>query len=348
MFKSIPKCPVDPDTRVWVEKRMAWLASEFGRDRLRSAPVVLPTSEFFPDPYDGSDEAVRAILDRVCGYMGVPPESIEFSIYDDKPPIETDGLVRGTVGLYQEEGDNFRIWLESGSLDDPLALVATMAHELGHVLLLGSGRVSADEPDHEPLTDLLTVFLGLGVITSNSVVREKNWRMGHFSAWGVSRQGYLTMPVYGYALAVFSVWRDEDKPRWARSLRPDVRQAFDQGRRFLALEDNPAAPPGPTKPFPSKTGDPPGQAEPGQVAEDPDGEDDGISRCPFCEAVLDESEREQNICDECQYSAERNRQELIADQLKEEADYRAKSKVARIAFACIVLFVLVFILIKAV
>jgi hypothetical protein len=39
----------------------------------------------------------------------------------------------------------------------PKALVATIAHELGHVLLLGDGRVATQQQDHEPLIYLLTV-----------------------------------------------------------------------------------------------------------------------------------------------------------------------------------------------
>jgi len=44
----------------------------------------------------------------------------------------------------------------------------TALHELGHVLLLADGKISKDRKDHEHLTDLLTVWLGLGIFTANS------------------------------------------------------------------------------------------------------------------------------------------------------------------------------------
>jgi hypothetical protein len=50
----------------------------------------------------------------------------------------------------------------------PVALVSTLAHELGHVLLLADGRISAQQQDHEPLTDLLTIFFGLGIFSANA------------------------------------------------------------------------------------------------------------------------------------------------------------------------------------
>src|SRR5262249_53438579 len=137
----------------------------------------------------------------------------------------------------------FRIWIEASNLHDPLALVATLSHELGHVLLLGHGRISADAEDHEPLTDLLTAYLGMGVFTANAVLREKYWDGGSTSGWSMGRRGYLTMPMYGYALALFARDRDEENPPWADALRRDVRSAFDQARRFLSKAPSPIAAP---------------------------------------------------------------------------------------------------------
>jgi predicted Zn-dependent protease len=48
-------------------------------------------------------------------------------------------------------------------MKDPMKLVAVIAHELGHVILLRSELVDREEADMEPLNDLLTVFLGQGI-----------------------------------------------------------------------------------------------------------------------------------------------------------------------------------------
>src|SRR5262245_28381795 len=68
-----PGCPVGPKDKAWIENRMRWLAREFGLERLREAPVMLPTPEFFPDPYSGTKKAVRPIFERVCGCMKIDP-----------------------------------------------------------------------------------------------------------------------------------------------------------------------------------------------------------------------------------------------------------------------------------
>jgi hypothetical protein len=182
------------------------------------------------------------MLNRVCGYMGLNPGCVEMSLYDDQAPLSGHPMLggqwhAGTAGLYQPEGGKFRIWVEATNLDDPLGMVATMAHELGHVHLLGHGRISPDAEDHEPLTDLLTVFLGLGVITANSVIREQSWQDGPYAGWKIGRRGYLSMSIFGYALALFARSRGEDGYDWKGELRPDVRSAFKQSLQFLAVED---------------------------------------------------------------------------------------------------------------
>jgi uncharacterized protein YjbI with pentapeptide repeats len=233
-FASEPDCPIDPPTREWIERRWAWLTEQFGLERVRSSRVILPSADFFPDSYQGTADDARVMLDRVCGYMGIAPETVELSIFEDRNPVH-DGQGRlGTAGLYHEEAGKFRIWVEVGNLDDPLGLVATMAHEIGHVLLLGHGRVSPDAEDHEALTDLLTVYLGMGVFTANSVIREHYWHAGAVAGWSMGRRGYLSMPMYGYALARFARTRAEEDPPWAKHLRADVHSAFTKSCRLLA------------------------------------------------------------------------------------------------------------------
>ena len=65
---------------------------------------------------------------------------------------------------------------------------------LGHVHLLGHGRIDDEAEDHEPLTDLLTVLFGMGVFTANAVIREHHWDAGPVSGWSINRRGYLGMP----------------------------------------------------------------------------------------------------------------------------------------------------------
>jgi hypothetical protein len=238
-FRSKTECPVDPATRQWIDTRWEWLESQFGLERLRDGRVILPRPECFPEPFHGKEVDARRMLDRVCTYMDIEPDTVELSLYEERKPVYEGGWRHGTAGLYHPDGDKFHIWVEVANLDDPLALVATMAHELGHVHLLGHGRISDEAEDHEPLTDLLTVYLGMGVFTANSVIREQYWHAGQVSGWSMGRQGYLGMPAFGYAFDLFARARGEPDAEWVRELRLDVRSAFKQTMRLLAAEAGP-------------------------------------------------------------------------------------------------------------
>jgi hypothetical protein len=102
-------------------------------------------------------------------------------------------------------------------------------------------------PDHEPMTDLLTVFLGLGVFTANSAGRFKQFQDDRSQGWSMQRMGYLPEEVFGYALARFTVERGEDKPEWLRHLSTNVRAYFKRSRAWLARNTPQIVNPNPIK-----------------------------------------------------------------------------------------------------
>jgi tetratricopeptide (TPR) repeat protein len=206
---------------------MAWLVDQFGIERLLSTKVILPTAEFFPDPYSPTPQSARSLLDRVCGFMGVKPEQIELDFYSPE--------AGNTAGLYDRTAERAKVWLEVSDVEDPGPVVAVMAHEVAHHLLLGEGRLTGEKEDHEPLTDLLTIFLGFGLFTTKSLLRETNFTAGNWNYSKWQRRGYLSFPACGYALAIFARNRQETNPAWADYLRADVKDVFAAGARFLAI-----------------------------------------------------------------------------------------------------------------
>ncbi|WP_188304758.1 hypothetical protein [Streptomyces sp. CBMA123] len=229
-----PKCPVGPAERVWIEESMAWLAAEFGREVLDRAPV-LPTAEFFPGPYEGSEEDIRRVIARLCGYLEVAPERLTVEIEpDDGERAMAAGLglgyrSRSAAGHYRRENGRPVIAVDQRQAARPVALVATIAHELGHVRLLDERRITTARRDHEPLTDLLTVHFGLGVFTANSAFDFRRSDRGRSSA----RLGYLSEPMLGYALACYAHRRGEAKPGWARHLTTNPRAYLRRSLRHL-------------------------------------------------------------------------------------------------------------------
>lgn len=231
-------CPVDDDTREWIEESFRWLLEELGFDVLRSVQVILPTEDFFPETFDGSRSSIRTMLNRVCGYMDIDPSLIAVSF--DKAeehihPLAADGEKREhALGTYRMgRNGKYQISLEETQAANPEQLVATIAHELGHVILLGEDRLDPEHPDHESLTDLVTVFYGLGVFNANASVIFEQWTNSQYQGWQIGRSGYLTEEIFGYALALFARLRGETNPSWATYLNTNVRSYFKSSIKYI-------------------------------------------------------------------------------------------------------------------
>ena len=203
---------------------MDWLVAEFGRDVLLR-PIALP-SDLIPDGYDGSVAAATELCGRIDAWMDLRPGQCGLS-------FELDGVRRPVNGLVVKEqsgrwirtnGQN-QILLVPALAADPVALIATYAHEAGHELLLGSGRISlVRRPDHESLTDLLTVFYGLGIFTANAAY-ERRPRPNGRGKQPLAR-GYLRESALSEALAHYAKLRGERRPDWDRYLDPPVRRGL--------------------------------------------------------------------------------------------------------------------------
>jgi hypothetical protein len=223
-----PRCPLTTAEKVWVETRMAWLAQTLSAERLREVKVIEPTDEFFPAPYHSEETDAKRIFRQVCAWMSIDQSRVQLELHDQIP---SDGSIE-PVGMYVP-GEPARILIRSSQLADPECLVATMAHELAHEILIGGGHVQNNNEDLERLTDLTTVFCGMGIFCANAALREKTARDGQWSWWSLQKQGYLPMRMYGYGMSLFAWARDERKPNWLSHLRLDPRESMRLGLRYL-------------------------------------------------------------------------------------------------------------------
>lgn len=248
MFSRSPRLPISDEERLWVDQGFHRLERLLGRKRMLEARVVLPTPDDFPDPYDKSPAGAEKLFARVAGYMQVNHKKLTLEVFADETE-ELRGMLpywqggsNGCAGFYTHETSvaedpsprEMLVAIRATHLKDPLCLVAVIAHELGHVILLGGGLLDSRTADHEPLTDLLTVFLGLGIFNANAAGRFTQYQDERRYGWSMQRLGYLSEEVYGYALARFAHERCEDKPAWEKYLSPNVRTHYKKSRSWLA------------------------------------------------------------------------------------------------------------------
>lgn len=238
---SKPRCPLDADGRSWVDDRMHFLATQFGTDVLWKTPVIEPSPEFFPGKFEPTETYASDMMQRIAAYMGMAQHRLTLEVYDENrsrlvaPTIilQTEKDANSAAGMYWQ-GDGV-IGVEATTLRDPMKLAAVLAHELAHERLLGEGRLSATVKDHEPTTDLATVFFGMGIFGANcSVHFSQGW------GWRYGRMGYLSEEVWAYALALWASTRREIKPRWMKHLRLNLRKHMKASQAWLRQHEEDA------------------------------------------------------------------------------------------------------------
>jgi len=227
-FKSKPKSTLADEQRHWIDQGFSWLIDCFGEQRIENR-IIVPSDEFFPDRFTGTTNDAETMFSRICSFMDVDPSRITLQFYKSQKADDVGSAFRFSLdqgfalGLFDEAPGSITIWIEQTRLNETQSLVGTMSHELGHVHLLADRRCDESYADHEPLTDLLTIYFGMGIFTANSTLRETSWQYGGWSGWSASRKGYLSMDECGYALAVYADLRNESQPDWLRYLRPDLK-----------------------------------------------------------------------------------------------------------------------------
>lgn len=190
------------------------LESDKGRHFLH-APMVVPESEWFPDPWTPDAAGVHGLIRRIMYYVGLGdvPCAIERFVYDG-----SGGTARGrhAIAFFEGlQGGVCRFGVNCAQLGDPEFLIGVLAHEAAHAYRAIHGLAVEDHAREEELTDLTTVFLGFGVFTTNNAQRTTEYGGGRLER----RAGYLSPQAMVWALATWTRARakagDEDAAeRW--------------------------------------------------------------------------------------------------------------------------------------
>jgi len=237
-WKIKDACPVEPTVKEWIEHGLLWFEQELGKDFLLQQPTITPTTRYFDRKLQSTEESALYCLQKVAEWMDVDPGKINLSFYSEETIEFSEGMgtehdpeSKTSAGMYQERQDGlFEIMIEVQQLRDPLSLIATFAHELGHVKLLGERKISEND---EYLTDLATVVWGFGLFNANSVISSKAWHGTSHHGWSVGSQGYMTQQMFAYALALLANYRNEQGPDWAKFLCRDVAKYFDRANNYI-------------------------------------------------------------------------------------------------------------------
>lgn len=214
-----PRCPVSPRERVAVERGLGRLVDLLDREWVRRTVVM--TRDDFAEILQTEPIAAGDLATRMEGQFPFPVNELNWVEEPDLAGQAASGYVPGETptGVVPHQPGQ--------SPEQRVALVARCLCQ--HA---ASSRPELQDAAHQlPLAvDLLAVLSGLGVFAANS-----SGPAGTASCGTSSQTPQLFMPSrqFGYALAVRCFLCDESSASWADQLRPDAREPFELGLKFL-------------------------------------------------------------------------------------------------------------------
>ena len=214
------KSPLSPDDEEWQLECWRWLLENFGGiDALSQSALILPKAEFFPGTDATGHAKAQHIFCQVAEHMGISPDEFELVPQEKAIDPKLGGLMvvqnapASPAGTFQASSDRrLRITYDPAGLDNPSELIATLAHELCHPLLLSTEEKPPGGDDCEEFaTDLAVTYFGFGVFGANSAFHFEQYSdlAGGTQGWSTRRQGYLTEAEWGFSLAVFLLLTDQ-------------------------------------------------------------------------------------------------------------------------------------------
>jgi hypothetical protein len=234
-----PKLPITHEDKLWVDDSIAWVKTQVLPARHVQIKTVRPTTAFFDKKLNGTEEDAYFLFEKIKVLMDIETDDIVLEFFTDGRIDNPDGSVLSTnadlkgrsksaAGYYTQDSEEIKILIETQQLKNPTSLIATIAHELAHFILLGENRIDPEDEMGEYLTDLLAVFYGFGIFMGNSKFHFNSNNMG----WSIGGQGYLPEQVIAYATASLALERGEDL-EFKKFFNTSMLKYFEQCVTFL-------------------------------------------------------------------------------------------------------------------
>jgi hypothetical protein len=226
---------------------LADLVAQAGADTLLTAPLVTADARCFPEPWSPTGGGAWLLARRLLVYAGLGELSLRLDVgayaehiraHDHRGHLH-DGGHQGAAAWFAgiEDGECW-FGVDAAGLETPDVLVAALAHEVAHAYREAHGLVVADRDEEERLTDLTTIYLGFGVLTTNASYRYRAVATGDLGSWSAhSHLGYLSPQAMSFLLAAHTKLRGEargDQRAVARALETNQAAFFHAAWRELS------------------------------------------------------------------------------------------------------------------
>lgn len=244
MFWSVTS-PLEADDEEWQLACWRWLLENFGgAATARARPLILPTGAFFRHPKAEGHAAALDWFAQVAGHFGIDANDFDLVAQDEavdpvvgpmQVVVNAPASPAGTFSM--AESGRLTISYDRRLLAQPMQLIATLAHELSHPLLLSVPEEPPGGAEMEEFaTDLAVTFFGFGIFNSNTAAMFRQFSDAGTGTqgWSMDRQGYLSPAERAFALALFVHGRAEDERQARDHLEPGPLAYFKKAAKYLA------------------------------------------------------------------------------------------------------------------
>ena len=220
--------PTD-EARAALFNALAVLIERCGIEPFVAAPLLEADDRFFPDEWHANDASVGRLAQRLLDYAGLGSYAAAIEL-----AANTNDAPAAAVWFAGVAGTTVRFGTALTRLEDPLLVVATMAHEVARAYRRIHHLDDASETSATDLVSLTTIYLGFGIITTNASYRYrvKGELRGSFAytEWSHEHFGGLLPQAMSFVLAVQLAARDATSSQLrsvAGQLEPNQRAYFE-------------------------------------------------------------------------------------------------------------------------
>jgi hypothetical protein len=223
----------------WILHKTATLLA-FGAEPVNG--VVTPTSEHFPDAFDGTPQAVERLLRRIQKLAGLGHLTMELSFVAAEGSAEPSSCSSGGCGgatkiearldgVERRSDGSYGVQVHAGEIGNPVVLTTRLVRAVAFVFLSEAEAYADLEPaQREAFTDLAAIMLGFGPLIANgSYIFKKGCS-------GVAVHSATQLPVdqVTLALAIFCALHGVAPRQVSRHLDVTPRAHFDESAAWAA------------------------------------------------------------------------------------------------------------------
>jgi hypothetical protein len=240
----------DDDALRWLVSTYARLRASHGQ-AIGAPPLLQPTGEFFPDPFQPDAASVARLLQRMIGYGPIAddlPLEIAFLAPGDDERAGTGcgSLACGSRGSdgpgardVEDVDGKYRLFLSATDIGNPDVLATSLARCVGSLVLFEAGEEAGAEK-----SELAAIACGFGVLVANgAAVWAKSC-----GGLRMTRATFLSVEEVAVALALFVAVHGGRGSLARAHLGVTQREAFDLARDWVdsnsplveTLRDRPA------------------------------------------------------------------------------------------------------------